>query len=102
MALRKLGVVKTIVEAVGMDVGHVWDDLVFLNHTGLILQFTDREDTMRIHRNHEGEQSVLERAINLLKETARLYAMTFADGEDFLLSQADDETLHLEFLGDRG
>ena len=99
MALRKLGVVKTIVETVGMDIGHVWDDLVFLNHTGLILQFTDQEDTMRIHRNHEGESSILERAIDLLKETARLYAMTFLDGEDFRISQADDEKLRLEFLG---
>jgi len=99
VALRKLGVVKTIVETVGMDIGHVWDDLVFLNHTGLILQFTDQEDTMRIHRNFEGESSILERAIDLLKETARLYAMTFLDGEEFRISQGDDEELRLEFLG---
>ncbi len=98
MAPRKLGVVKTIVESAGMDIGHVWDDLVFLNHTGLILQFTDREDIMLIHRNSEGELSVLDRAISLLKETALLYAMTFLDGEDFLLSQEDDENLRLEFL----
>ncbi len=102
MALRQLGKVRTIVESVGMDISHVWDDLVFLDHTALILQFTDQEDTIKIHRNVEGERPLLDRAIRLLGETARLHAMTFQEGGEFRISQADGENLRLEFIRKSG
>lgn len=40
MPERKLGVVKDIVEAAGMGIAHVYEDLVFLNHNAFLLQFT--------------------------------------------------------------
>lgn len=39
--LMKLGVVKEIVEATGMGVSYAYEDLIFLDHNALLLQFTD-------------------------------------------------------------
>lgn len=48
MALKKLGVVKDIVESAGMEITHVYEDLVFLNHNALILQFAGDVHTVII------------------------------------------------------
>lgn len=39
--LRPLGVIKTLVEAVGLDVSYVYDDLVFIEHNAFLLQMSE-------------------------------------------------------------
>lgn len=98
MALRKLGVVREIVESVGMNIGHAYDDLVFLDHNAFLLQFHDDLDTMIIHQNCEAEKESFQDALNILKGAAATHGMTFIEGTDYSLVQGDDENLRLEFL----
>lgn len=100
MSLRKLGVVREIIEAAGMNISHAYDDLVFLDHNAFLLQFTDEQDKLLLHSNHEADKAALKDAIAKLKGVARAHAMTLIDGCDYSLSPADDENLRLEFMTD--
>ena len=80
MAERKLGVVREIVESVGMEISHVYEDLVFLNHNGFLLRFADKENSVTIHRNCEAEDKALEDALTILIDAAARQDMRFAEG----------------------
>ena len=98
MALKQLGIVKEIVESVGMDISYAHDDLVFLDHNAFLLQFTDASDELIIHCNSEAEKASIQDAIAMLKGAAKGHGMTFIDGGDYTLSQVDDENLTIEFI----
>ncbi len=98
MSLRKLGVVREIIEAAGMGISHAYDDFVFLDHNAFLLQFTDEQDKLLLHSNHEADKDAIKDTIAKLKGVARAHAMTFIDGCDYSLSPADDENLRLEFM----
>jgi DNA-binding IclR family transcriptional regulator len=41
MTLKPLGQVKELVESLGMEISYAYEDLVFLQHNGFLLQFDD-------------------------------------------------------------
>ncbi len=98
MGLRNLGVVKEIVEAVDMDISHAYEDLVFLTHNALLLQFAADDETVLVHRNQEADPSELNGAIQRLKEAAADRETLFLDGDRYTITQMADETLGIEFL----
>lgn len=98
MSLRKLGVVKDIVDAAGMGLAYAYDDLVFLTHNAILLQFTDDENTLLLHSNQEAEEDELAEGVNRLKAAATDHAMQFVDGGLYTIEQADPENLRIEFL----
>lgn len=101
MALKKLGVVKNILDSVGMDMSHAYDDLIFLDHNAFLLQFTDEEDAVIIHCNAEADRASLQKVITILKGAALTHKMTFIDGGDYSLSQVDDENVQVEFSAEK-
>lgn len=98
MSLRKLGIVREIIENAGMGISHAYDDLVFLDHNAFLLQFIDEHDKLLLHCNREADKAAIKEAIARLKGVAQAHAMTFIDGCDYSLSRADDENLRLEFM----
>lgn len=54
MSLRPLGIAKEIVEQLGLEVTHVYDDLVFVEHSAFLLQFDDAEPgRLKVYYNAE-------------------------------------------------
>lgn len=98
MTLRPLGTVKEILESVGMGLSYAYEDLVFLEHNGFLLQFTSREQEVLIHINEEAEENELAASLALLQKKAKENGMVFSKGDYFRLSQADEENIRIEFL----
>ena len=98
MGLKKLGVVKDIVDSIGMGISYAYEDLVFLQHNALLLQFAKDDNTVIVHRNREAEEPAVSEAVEELKRAATAHEMTFVDGSLYELTQADDENLRIEFL----
>ena len=97
MALKNLAAVRNIVESIGMEIGYVYEDLIFLDHNALILQFSTNEETVLIHENSEADRDSLQATIILLANAAEKFAMRFVTGKSFTLARAEDENLRLEF-----
>ena len=101
MAERKLGIVREIVESIGMEISHVYEDLVFLNHNGFLLRFSDNDNSVYVHRNCEAEEQALEGALAILIDAATRQDMTFVEGVAYTISQAGEEELRIEFLNEK-
>lgn len=98
MTLRPLGIVKEIVESAGMGISYAYDDLVFLEHNGFLLQFVDTQQEVLIHVNEEAVEDELEVVLSLLQQQAKERGMVFTRGNYYKLSQADKENVRIEFL----
>ena len=98
MSLKQLGVVKDIVESAGMGISYAYDDLVFINHNALLLQFMDKKSELVIHVNSEADESAIQGDIIRLKAEATAKKMSLRDGIKYTLSQGDDENIRLEFI----
>ncbi|WP_446011993.1 hypothetical protein [Candidatus Electrothrix sp.] len=96
--ILKLGVVKEIVEATGMGISYAYEDLVFLDHNALLLQFTDESNKVLVHINQEADTEPIQATIAALKQAAQEREMTFLDGCTYALTQGEDEQISIEFI----
>ncbi len=98
MSAKPLGMVKQIVEEAGMGISYAYDDLIFLEHNSFLLQFSDKDQDVLIHRNSEADEAVVSSDISRLQEVALTYKMRFITGDTYLLNQDDGENIRLEFI----
>jgi hypothetical protein len=98
MKMKPLGMVKNIVEEAGMDISYAYEDLVFLEHNSYLLQFTGNDREVLVHQNSEADESMISRDISRLQEIALRHKMRFLAGQNYVLSQDDDENIRLEFI----
>lgn len=96
--LLKLGVVKEIVEATGMGISYAYEDLVFLDHNALLLQFTQDSDQVLVHINREAEQEPVQATLAALQQAAQEREMTFLQGQAYTLTQGEDEQISIKFI----
>lgn len=98
MGLKPLGVVKEIVEAAGMSISYVYEDLVFIDHNGFLLQFTDKDNTLLIHINQGAQEAEIDDAVTRVKKEASTRDIVVHDGDYYAVSQQGDENIRLEFV----
>lgn len=81
-----------------MSIAHVYEDLVFLNHNALLLQFTEESSRLLLRVNREAEQKTVIGGVLLLKQAAQEHGMQFADGGNYALAQDGDDSVRIEFF----
>ena len=96
--IKKLGVVKEVLEAVGMEIAYAYEDLVFPNHNALLLQFTDDSDKVLVHINQEAEKKPVQATIAALQQAATEREMTFLEGCEYAVTQGEDKQINIEFI----
>ncbi len=97
MTTRELGAVREALNAAGIDISYAYEDLVFPEHNGFLLQFGAKEHEVLIHINAEANETELSVAINLLEEKGGETGLVFHQGDYYHLNQADENNIHLEF-----
>lgn len=50
---RPLGLVKEMVNSLGLEVTYAYEDLVFVEHNAFLLQFDDEKQLVRVYINHD-------------------------------------------------
>ena len=102
MTMRPLGTVTEIIESAGMDVSYAYEDLIFLEQNGFLLQFTDRESEVLVHFNDEVLERALTVTLALLQKKAKERSMVFSRGGYFRRSKTDDKRIRIEFYPSSG
>lgn len=97
MSLKPLGKLKELVESVGMGISYAYDDLVFLNHNGFLMQFGKDSPAITVHTNSEANAKEAADGISLLKKAAATKDLDMVEGGLYTLSQAADESISIEF-----
>ncbi len=98
MSTRELGQVRETLTAAGMDISYAYEDLVFLEHNGFLLQFSDHPQHVLIHVNAEADTGGLNAALTLLQEKAAASDLVFNRGGRYRLHEADEGNIQIEFL----
>ncbi len=99
MGERELGLVREALSVAGMDLAYAYEDLVFLQHNGFLLQFTDWHRQLLIHINVEAKEAAMAGAISLLQNSGTELGLVFSMGQKYRLRVSDneDENIQLEF-----
>ena len=94
---RPLGLVKEIIDAIGLSVTHVWDDLVFIEHNAFILQFGEKGEDIMLHFNEESEEDKRDEITEKLISEGQKYKLVVSYVGTYSLTQKDDENIGIEF-----
>ena len=97
-AIKPLGKITAILADLGLEVTYAYDDLVFVQHSAFLLQFTDEPNILKLFANTEcdtGEANAIAATIVLSFDKGGFVANPSGR---YTLSQNGDETLKLEFV----
>ena len=95
---RPLGTVIGILQMLGMDVTHQYEDLVFVSRNLFILKFTDDPACIDLYFNERIEEEKAREVMGQMEAVGGLQGLTIAYKGAYALSEAQDDTLSVEFF----
>jgi hypothetical protein len=97
---RPLGVVKQLLEEVGMDITYAYEDLVFIRHNPCLLQFGREGEMLFFYASVETGAAKAKELFSAIQAKALGQGITLVYRGRYRLSQAEGECLSLEFIED--
>lgn len=97
---RPLGLVKQLLEEIGIEVTYAYEDLVFVQHNPILLQFGKVGEMLFFYTNVETGEEEVAQLFAAIQAAAGSQGMTLMQRGRYRLSEADGENLALEFLED--
>ena len=94
---RPLGKITAILADLGLEVTYAYDDLVFVQHSAFLLQFTDEPKILKLFTNSECDQvdaNAVASSIVLAFDNDGFIANPSGR---YTLTQNEDQTIRLEF-----
>ena len=96
---RPLGLIKEVIESIGLAITHVFEDLVFIEHNAFFLQMGERGEEVRLYFNTESDVAVRDDIARQLAEEGRKQGLNIEWLGTFRVAQGEgSEHFQLEFL----
>ena len=95
---KPLGKITAILADLGLEVTYAYDDLVFVQHSAFLLQFTDNPAALKLFTNTE---CVPEEAATAEKQIIGAHAaagFSVVPSGQYAISANADETIDLRFI----
>lgn len=85
--LRPLGLVKNLVEAVGLDIAYLYDDLIFIEHNAFLLQMgAEKGEEIGVWFNEESAPADRPLMLLRLQEEGRRYGLQVQEKGSYSLT----------------
>lgn len=97
---RPLGLVKEMLEQVGLEVAYAYEDLVFMQHNDMLLQFGQQGEQLFFSANVETAGADAQRLFACIQSVASAQGFTLTRRGRYRVSAGAEEKLTLEFLDD--
>jgi hypothetical protein len=96
---RPLGIIKEIINETGLDITYAYDDLVFAEHSLLIVKFCDdTPSSIEVYFNKDCEDSARSEFMEkIIEESGRRNFTAIEKGEFTLKDAAEEENLEITF-----
>ncbi len=95
---KPLGKITAILADLGLEVTYAYDDLVFVQHSAFLLQFTDQPNVLKLFTNTDCDpKEANDVACNIVFAFHEGGFIADPSGH-YTLIQNNDETLKLEFM----
>lgn len=96
---RPLGLIKEVIETTGLEITHVFEDLVFIEHNSYLLQMGERGEEVRLYFNCESTAGMRgDIARHLAEEGGKLGLMIERRGTFRVAQDEGEVSFQLEFL----
>ena len=96
---RPLGKITALLTGLNLEVTYAYDDLIFIQHSAFMLQFTDDPAKLKLFTNTECDPKEADAvADNVVAEFAKAGFDVWPAGR-YTLTPNDNETLNIEFCG---
>lgn len=95
---RPLGLIKELIDTTGLNITHVYEDLVFIEHNAFILQMGEQGEDLKIIFNTESEQEKRPEIQAELAKRAETYGLKLTNGGTYSLVEGEEDTLDIEFF----
>ena len=97
---RPLGLVKQFLEEIGIEVTYAFEDLIFIQHNPVLLQFGKVGEMLFFYTNVETGESEAAQLFAAIQAKAAIQGITLVQRGRYRLSEAEGGSLALEFLED--
>jgi DNA-binding transcriptional LysR family regulator len=97
---RPLGLVKDMLDRLGIEMTYAYEDLIFLKHNAALLQFGQVGEILFLHTNVATDAHEADQLFATLQAAASGQGITLLRRGHYRLTPGDDETLSLEFIED--
>ena len=88
MKFRPLGIAKEILQAAGLQVTYTYDDLVFIEHNPIIVQFDDKDKkNLNVYFNVDCDEAAAENIEKRLNDSATQREFTITNSGEFEMEQ---------------
>ena len=92
-----LGKITAILADLGLEVTYAYDDLVFVQHSAFLLQFTDEPKILKLFTNSECDQVDANAAASSIVLAFDKDGFIANPSGRYTLTQNEDQTIRLEF-----
>lgn len=97
---RPLGVVKEMLEQIGVEVTYAYEDLVFPQNNHFLLQFGKVGEVLFFYANVETAAAAAHQHFATIQTAARAQGITLIHRGRYRLSAGEGENLSLQFIED--
>ncbi len=96
--LKPLGIIKEMLDGIGLDITYAYEDLVFVEHNAFLLKMGKSGEDIRLYFNTDSSMEKRNDITNLLKECGRQYRFVVDRKGTYSIMQKDQNELQLHFF----
>lgn len=97
-SLRPLGTVIQLLEELGHEVTYAYDDLVFVNHNGFLLQFGNAGPDLNLFFNRNYPKKDADNVEQSIIPAADKKGLSIMKKGSYSVTEQPDENLQIEFF----
>lgn len=99
---KPLGIIKEMLEGIGLEITYVYDDLLFIDHNAFLLRMGESGEDIQLYFNTESSVEKRDDIANLLTECGRQYRFAVKRrGTYSILESAGKEEFQLHLFEGR-
>ncbi len=96
--IKPLGKITALLADLGLEVTYAYDDLVFVQHSAFLLQFTENPTDLKLFTNTECEPEEAASAVKKIIDSHAEAGFSIVPSGQYTISANDDETIDLKFI----
>lgn len=96
--LKPLGIIKEMLDGIGLDITYAYEDLVFVEHNAFLLKMGKSGEDIRLYFNTDSSMEKRNDITNLLIECGRQYRFVVDRKGTYSIMQEAQGELQLHFF----
>ncbi len=95
---RPLGILKTVIETLGFEVTHCYEDLVFIEHNAFLLRMEQKGEEVSLLFNTESDVDKRQEIAEMFKTEGKAHKLNIANTGTYQMTPNEsDGTINLAF-----